>query len=114
MLKHSKSGRFLGFVRDPTGRPVETAPFARRREAQEDLAGRTPSAPQPARPVAEGDRWKAAIALGVQMAESEARYMLAMKARRVSTDDKAVERLIAKWENGGAAGTIASPRKKPE
>jgi hypothetical protein len=31
MLKYSKSGRFLGFVRP---RPVKTAPFARRREAQ--------------------------------------------------------------------------------
>jgi hypothetical protein len=76
MLKYSKSGRFLGFVREATGRPVETAPFARRREAQEDLAGRTLSAPPPARPAAEGDRWKAAIALGVEMAESEARYMV--------------------------------------
>ncbi len=73
MLKYSKSGRFLGFVRvvlrrDATGRPVETAPFARRREA-------------PLRQ--SGEWWKAAIALGVAMAESEARRMLAMKARQV-------------------------------
>ncbi len=74
MLKYSKSGRFLGFVRDATGRPVKTAPFARR----------TLSAPPPARPAAEGDRLRAAISLGVQMAESEARRMLAMKARQVS------------------------------
>jgi hypothetical protein len=83
MLKYSKSGRYLGFVRDPTGRPVETAPFARR----------TLSAPQPARPAAEGDRLKAAILLGSQMASSEARRMLAMKARQVR---------------------LSSPKKKPE
>src|SRR5258708_4364360 len=106
MLRYSKSGRFLGFVRDPTGRPVETAPLARRRPAQEDPAARTLSAPQPSRPAPDrsqpvseaslrksGQWWKAAISLGVQMAESEARHMLARKARQVR---------------------LSSPRKKPE
>jgi hypothetical protein len=55
LLKYSKSGGFLGFVRvvhkrDGRGRPVKTLPFARQREAQEDTAGRTFSAPPSAKP----------------------------------------------------------------
>ena len=80
--------------------------ISKRREAQEDTADRTLSAPPPSRPAADrqpppsegssatsGDLLKQAILLGSQMALSEARRMLAMKARQAS---------------------LTSPRKKPE
>jgi hypothetical protein len=106
-----KGGRPPGLLRtvlkrDLRERPVKTEPFGRWREAQEDIAGRTLWAPQPSRPAADtqsppsggsseksGDLLKQAILLGSQMALSEARRMLAMKARQVS---------------------LTSPRKKPE
>ena len=68
--------------RDLKGRPVKTAPFARQRQALSEAS--SPNS---------DDRLKAAILLGAQMAVSEARFMLARKARQVR---------------------LSSPRKKPE
>src|SRR5258708_39799659 len=72
-LKYSKSGRFLGFIRDGTGRPVETAPFARRREAQKDTAGNSPAIPASIRPTK------------AQLSNPDTDY----------ADDKALDKLLA-------------------
>jgi hypothetical protein len=87
VLRYSKSGRFLGFVRDGTGRPVETAPFARRREAQKDTAGNSPAIPASSRPTK------------VQLSNPDTDYAA----------DQAIDRLIASRGKGAPDRRQASP-----